>query len=68
MPRGQENGDSLHDDDALLGGGVDVHVVHAGAGPPNDFQVISGIDDISCDLCRRSDDQAVVVLPSRDIF
>lgn len=44
------SGNSLHDDDSLSVGGVDVHVIHAGPSSADDFQVVGGIDDVGRDL------------------
>lgn len=52
----------LHDNYPLFGSSVDVHVVHTGPSSPDDFQVVSGADDVGRDLCCRSDHQAVIVL------
>lgn len=52
----------LHDDDAHFGGGLDIHVVHARSGSPDDFQIAGGVDDVSRHLGSGSHHQAVVVL------
>lgn len=57
---------ALHDDDALSGGRVHIHVVHASPSSPDDFEVAGGLDDIRCDFGRGSDHEAVVVLKDRE--
>lgn len=67
-PNCAQTGNLLHDDNALLGGSINIHIVYAGSGPPNDFEVVSSVDDIGRYLRGRSNHEAVVVLVGRGIF
>ena len=51
----------VHDHDAPLAGGGDIHVVQADAGPADDLQFVGGCDDIGGDPGGASDGQAVVL-------
>ena len=52
----------VHDDDPPLARGGDVHVVEAGAGPPDDLQVFGAVDDPLRHLGGAADHQAVILL------
>lgn len=52
----------LHDQDTLPGGGLQVHVVHAGASPAHHLQLLCRVDDISSHLGGRADNKAFAVL------
>ena len=49
----------IHDDDAALGGGINIHVVHADAGAADDFQQRRGGENVAADLGLRADGDRV---------
>lgn len=54
--------DLLHDNNTLFGGSINIHIVHTGPSSPNDFEIISSIDNISCYLSCRPNHKAIIVL------
>lgn len=52
----------LHDNNALVGGSINIHIVHTGPSSPNNFEIISSIYNVRCYLGRRSNNKAIVVL------
>ena len=52
----------VHDRDALLGGGFQVDVVDAYAGPPDDPQLLGVFQQLGVGMHRRADDEGVRIL------
>ena len=51
----------VHHDDATLGGGLDVHVVHSHAGPSDGLEVFRCGDDTGIHLGLTADDEGGVI-------
>ena len=50
---------SVGDDDAALGGRLDVDVVHARSGPADHLEPLGAVDQVRCELGGRADQDAV---------
>ena len=49
----------VHDDDAARAGGLDVHIVDAGAGAGDRLEFLAGRDDVGRDFRRAAHDERV---------
>ena len=58
----------VHDDDALAGGLVNVHIVGSHSGPANHLQPLPGLKHGCGDLGAGADDQGVIVDDGFDQF
>lgn len=52
----------LHDNNAVFGGRIHIHIVHSSPCSPYDFEIVCCVDNLSCHFCGRSHHQTVVVL------
>jgi hypothetical protein len=59
-------GRSVHDEDAALGRGLDVHVVEADARAPDDAQLLARGQELLVDLRSRPHNERVVVSDRRE--
>ena len=50
---------SVHHRDAFAGGGIQVNVVHAHAGAPDDPQLVGMLQELGVHLHRRADDERI---------
>ena len=58
----------VHDDDAVVGGGIAVDIVHAYAGAADGFEIGGGSEDFRGDLRLGADHEAVVFADACDEF
>src|SRR5690606_12879751 len=52
---------SIHDNDALFRGGIDINVIHSDTGSADHFQPVGFLDHIFGDLCTTADYQSVIL-------
>lgn len=64
-PRGLR--DLLHDQNALPGCSLQVHIVHACASPAHHLELLCCVDDVSSHLGGRADDEAFTVLGQKTL-